>query len=338
MRKLILIILVIFALWLMSFGNEKLAGDNKNKIVFAVMAENIEQLKYSVILAESMRMFAGKYRHSPFWIMIPDEVKAVKDKVNEIDKSLNIIFKKFKTPTKALDFVIARKVFAASKAEQDAIGKTEVLVWMDKDTVFLNEPGDFYLNEGINFGYKPVMHRLIGSLYNKPLDTYWSRVYKLLSVKKKSVFSMQTPADNVLIRPYFNAGLLVVRPEKKIFKNWALNFIKLYNDPEIKLECKNNFKKRIFLHQVALAGTVLNLLDKVEMIQFNKSINYPLFFKRMFGAKENFNNISNAVTIRYDIYFRNPEPDWSKKLKGSKAKIKWLKLKFNYRKKQTIYQ
>jgi len=331
MRKLILIILIIFALWIMSFGNEKLT-DNitiQNRIVFAVMAENIEQLKCSIILAESVRMFAERYKNSPVWIMVPDEIKEVKDNARKIDNDLNIIIKEFKTPIKALDFVIARKVFAASKAEEEAIGNADILVWLDKDTIFLKEPVAFNLNDGINFGYKPVMHRLIGSLYNKPLDTFWSRVYDLLSVQKSSVFSMITPADKAVIRPYFNAGLLVVRPEKKIFKNWSNNFIKLYNDPGIILECKDNFKKRIFLHQVALAGTVLSLLNKEEMFQFNENINYPLFFKRMFGAKENFDNINNAVTIRYDMYFRNPEPDWSKKLIGSTTKIEWLEKKLN---------
>jgi hypothetical protein len=136
---------------------------------------------------------------------------------------------------------------------------------------------------------------------------------------------MTTPADSKTIRPYFNAGLLVVRPEKGILRKWAQNFPVLYEDPVFVEWCNEDRYKLIFLHQVALAGAVLNKLTKEEMSELSYRINYPVFFDRLFEADKDFSSIEEAVTIRYDVFFRKAPPNWDKTLKGPKEKIEWLK-------------
>jgi hypothetical protein len=39
------------------------------------------------------------------------------------------------------------------------------------------------------------------------------------------------------------------------------------------------------------------------------------FFHEKFEATRQFGDISEAITTRYDIYFRDPSPGWSERLK-----------------------
>jgi hypothetical protein len=120
----------------------------------------------------------------------------------------------------------------------------------------------------------------------------------------------------------------VVRPERGVLRNWPKNFKRLYEDPVFADMCQKDVYKRIFLHQAALVGAILNSLKKEEMIEFSPKYNYPLFFHEKFEATRKFGDISDAITTRYDIYFRDPTPGWSERLKGPNEIITWLKEKF----------
>jgi hypothetical protein len=321
----LLMILILF-ISLISTNCRLTGGENKKSlIIFASFAENQEQLYHSLILAESLRTFAGKFRNAPIWIYIPESLKKINKKVLSRLDSLGTEIRISQVPAEALKFYFARKVFAASRAETEAKDKAEILVWMDEDTIVLDEPQEFMLKQGISLGYRPVMHKNIGSLYEEPPDDFWSRVYEKLSVPQSSLFPMTTPADRKTIRPYFNAGLLVVNPLKGILRKWAENFPKLYQDSVFASMCEQNIYRKIFLHQAALAGTILNLLKPEELTELSPPYNYPLFFKEMYGAEKEFDSLDSVVTLRYDVYFRNPAPDWARKLKGPEEIITWLK-------------
>jgi hypothetical protein len=136
---------------------------------------------------------------------------------------------------------------------------------------------------------------------------------------------MVTPADGDTLKPYFNAGCMVVRPERGLLGRWADCWTTLYRDSLLTEMCGADVKKRIFIHQVALTCAILTHLDRGEMQEFSDAINYPIFFEQMFGAKRVFNDITQVVTFRHESYFRNPAPDWERKLKGPADRIAWIK-------------
>ncbi len=298
---------------------------NNNRLVFGTFAETEEQLYHCLVLTESIRAFAGRFKDAPVWIYLPERLLEMDRQIRQKFSSLDAEIKTSSAPTEALQFYFASKVFAAAKAEQEAEGKTQILVWMDEDTVVLKDPDEFILGEGINFGYRPVMHKNIGSFYSDPPDEFWSRVYRKLAVPESAVFPVVTPADGDTIRTYINAGILVVRPERGLLRKWADCFPVLYQDSVFVKMAEEDVKKRIFLHQAALAGAILVHLKKEEMIEFSDLINYPIFFGEMFGATKDFHSLDEAVTLRYDVYFRNPAADWSQQLKGAPEIISWLK-------------
>jgi 2-oxo-4-hydroxy-4-carboxy--5-ureidoimidazoline (OHCU) decarboxylase len=55
------------------------------------------------------------------------------------------------------------------------------------------------------------------------------------------------------IRPYFNAGLLIVRPELRLLRAWPGAFQKAAADKELTNMCRQDQRKMVFLHQAALA-------------------------------------------------------------------------------------
>jgi hypothetical protein len=297
----------------------------KSDIIFATFAESEEQLSHAFVMSESIRAFTEKYKDSPIWIYVPESIPEIADEFGEKLALLDVEIKTCSSPQDALRFYYARKVFAAAKAESESEAKTNILVWMDDDTVFLKEPSDFMFKDGICFGYRPVMHKLIGSTYSEPPDEFWSQIYDDLGVPDSAFFPMLTHTDQETIRPYFNAGILVVRPERGILRKWAKSFPILYRDPALLKMCKEDEIKQIFLHQTALAGAVLLLVKHEEMIEFDEMVNYPMFFKAMFDSAKEYNCLDDVVTLRYDVYFRKPAPNWSDQLIGPEDKIDWLK-------------
>jgi len=294
-------------------------------VIFAAFARDGGELRNTRILAESIREFGGGLKGAPIWIYAPEillktEKALVKDLI-----AVGAVVKASDAPDESGAFSFAGKVFAAAKAEAAAAGKASILVWMDEDTVVLNEPGEFMLAGGKSLGYRPVMHQNIGSLYSEKPDEFWARVYRDLSVPETAIFPMKTVVDRKTLRPYFNAGLLVVKPERGILRKWAGCFTVLYRDAVLVDMCRRDERRRVFLHQAALSGAILSLLERDEMAQLSDRYNYPVFFKAMYGAEKEFDAIDGVVTLRYDVYFQKPAPDWAERLKGPAATVSWLK-------------
>ena len=301
------------------------SGSSAPTYVFATYAETREQLRGAHSLAESIRDFSGQFSRSEIRVYVPDDIEIPMDEIRQMFASVEADVRVSHTPENARWFYYAGKTYAAGQAEKEADGTASILVWMDDDTVILQEPSRFKLDRTVSFAYRPVMHNRSGSLYEESPDTFWSRIYDVLGVGQEKLFPMVTPADRQKIRAYFNAGLLVVRPEKGILRKWGQDFARLIEDTVLVNMCRENVDKRIFLHQTALVGAVLNTLGREELLELPESYNYPLCFEQMFEASSEFGTIDGITTLRYDVYFRDPDPRWSEKLNGPAEKIAWLR-------------
>ncbi|KPK86898.1 MAG: hypothetical protein AMS27_04095 [Bacteroides sp. SM23_62_1] len=298
----------------------------KQSLIFYSYAENADQVHYLVPMVESIRTFAGKFSDAEIWVYIPSEIIKLDTSTIERLNSLNVEVREIEVPEEAGWFFLSGKVYAAALAESEAEGKTDILVFLNYDTVVLEELNEFILPENKKLGYRPVMHKNVGLLYSEPLDSFWRRIYEIMSVDESRLFPMITPADEDTIRPYFNAGLLVVRPDAEILRKWIDYYEKLYQDTILKKMCEQDISKRIFLHQTALTGAIMNHFDGEDILQLSDQVNFPIFFREQFGAKKDFHDITGVVTFRHESYFRNPDLDWEKKITGPKEKIDWIKV------------
>jgi len=293
--------------------------------IFATYAGDDGELYSTLILAESIREYGESFRSAPIWIYVPEDLTCSDTAVIAQFVELQVEIRRSRVPAEAERFFYAARVFAAARAEAAAETVAAILIWMAEDTVVLAEPAAFRLPEGVACGYRPVMHNIIGSAYAQPPDVFWQRLYDLMHVPADALFSMTTLADRQVIRAYFNAGLVVVRPKRGILRAWAKQFQTLYGDAEVVRATERDVVKKVFLHQMALVGAIVGPLARSEMLELPASYNYPMFFKEMFGAAEAFDSLADVVTMRYDVYFRNPAPDWHLRLKGPVDRIAWLK-------------
>ena len=295
-------------------------------ITFATYAARESELHNVCLLARSLRTFGGRHAEAPVHAYVPTSL-AQGDASNQAELAeLGVdLHSVADVDDQAAWYYYAQKVFAAAQAESDLSGSAHILAWLDEDTAILQEPSEFVLPEGVDLGYRPVMHRNIGLLIDDPIDTFWRRAFDALSVAEASLFPMVTPTDNDTIRPYFNAGCLIVRPERGLLRKWADHWPVLYRDPEFRPMCEADVKKRIFLHQVALTCAILNHLQPDGRLELSESINYPLFFQEMFGAAKPFDDLTDVTTFRHESYFRDPAPDWDKRIKAPPDRIAWIR-------------
>ncbi len=314
---------VINMLTITAYGRGKMED-----IVFASFAQDESELEQALVLAKSLRSFGGSLENSTFWLYLPAESPKLAEKIGDRALELNIEIKTSPTPEAAQWFYYSGKTFAAGNAEGAAAEHFKILAWLDADNIIVQEPKDFLLKDGVYFGWRPVMLKLIGSDYQKPPDEFWARLYEKLSVKPESVFPITTPVDNEQIRAYFNAGILIVRPERGILRKWSVFYEKIYSDPFYQVECKKDVKKRIFLHQTALAGAVLNMLKRDEMVCLDEKYNYPFFFFDKYPVEKQFKSLDEAITIRHDgIMYQDKQ--WKEKMKDTSTIADWIKKEFS---------
>lgn len=303
---------------------DKRSGSDRPGVIFATFAESEEQLAHTVLVVESIRTFGGRFADAPIYVFAPSALGVAESIREELDRRWQVEIRRSDPPQDATWLYFSSKVYAAGKAEAEAEEAGAVLAWMDEDTIVLQEPAAVVLPEGVGLAYRPVMHNRSGTLYGKPPNEFWRRIYEVLKIDDSLLFPMVTPADGQKINAYFNAGLLIVRPEHGILRAWGSEFTKLYRDPVLAEMCRTDITHRIFLHQTALVGAVLHRLEPSHMVELDETYNYPIFFKQMYGANQEFDDIGEAVTLRYDVYFRDPDPDWSSRLRGPAEKVAWL--------------
>jgi hypothetical protein len=297
----------------------------ESPLIFAFMPGRGSPEAESVLLVKSLRAFGGRWRNHPLWVMIPNTLETLSETTRAELLALGAKLLPFEVETRTLEFIFGGKVVASAAAESLAEGQADVLVWMDSDTVFLNEPEAFILGEEKTLGCCPVMLRNISSLSEEPLDPFWEAVYKGCRTPPENLFSLETLVDQVKIRAQVNAGLLVVRPEKGLLRSWRDDFLRLYPLSQWEPFYKENILYKVFIHQAILAGTMLARLSPNEIHYFPRRVNYPLFLHDRYPFAHRPAGLKELVTFRYDAYKFFENINWLEILPAEEPLRNWLK-------------
>jgi hypothetical protein len=195
------------------------------ELTFAVVADG--EARQALILARSIREFAGALSESPIRVLVAEGVPGagIVDEFAELGAE----FVGFGIDTDTAAFPFATKVHAAAAAEALVGDQSRNLLLMDPDSLVLGEP--VLLQTGRSLACRPVDHKLIGSPYDAPADDFWQLIYDSCGVAEERLFPMSTTVEEIRIRPYFNAGFLLVRPERGLFGLWRENFDRLHGSP-----------------------------------------------------------------------------------------------------------
>ncbi len=326
MKKAILIIVAFLLIWAAFYATLN-QGDSpimpKTKLIFATYAQDKYDLHWAMVMFESIDSFTGEYKTMPRWLYLIDPTPEMESLAIKQQSRYGYLIKKSATPFQARQLFYAGKVYASALAESEAAGNCDYLAWLDPDVVFVKRPESFELPENIALGYRPVMHQLIGSSYDQPPDSFWSRLYDILDVSDSAIFPMITPVGESKIRPYFNAGMIIVRPEKRILRGWPIAFEKLYTDPTLMSMVNADKLKTIFLHQTALAGNILTKITHADMLEIPPTYNYPLNLADKYPLDKKPKSLDELTMFRHDGIFTAAD-DFARVEDGSQI-LAWLK-------------
>jgi hypothetical protein len=293
------------------------------KLVFAsIIFPGESPERKAFLLVESIRAFAGSLSQAPIWCFTLDNEKSLSKKTNNRLAALDVSLIHFEADTGTLQFPFIRKALISAQAESTAQGKADLLVWLDPDTIVLQEPEEFLLRKGKSLGCRPVHHTNIGSRYDDPLDLFWTQIYRYCQVPEDRVFAMATHVDGRRIRPYFNAGLLVVRPKRRLLQIWRDTFLRIYGAAEFQELYKKDERYKVFMHQAVLAGTILSTLRTDEIEELPSTYNYPLHLYGEDVTALRPSYLEELITFRYEDFFESPE--WKKKIRAKEPLKQWI--------------
>jgi len=291
------------------------------KQTFITLAYPGHSLTNLRLMLASLREFGGALAGSPVWVLFPGSKGAFSAEELGQFAQLQAEPIAFACEANQLNFPFGAKVGAAAAAEKLAHGQTEFLTWLDSDTIILTEPKEFNLPPAKIFGYRPVHHRLIGLPWDEALDPFWTQINQRCQVPTKNIFPMLTHTGEK-IRPYFNAGTFVIRPEHGVLANWQQTFQAAYHEPSFTPFYEQNQRYAIFMHQAILTGVVLSKLEPAALQELSPQINYPLHLHPEIQPSLRARRIDELVTVRYEDLF--DAPGWQKEFPISESLAGWI--------------
>ena len=277
----------------------------------------------SCLLAESIRTLGGDMASTQIWVLVPQSINSLSADIKSKLDDLDVRIIPFALDDAAQEFPFAAKVVAAAVAETEAIQESnELLVWMDTDSLVVQEPSALLLEKNKQLGYRPVDHTLIGQLWDAPLDAFWGQVYEKCGVSAKRPFPMLSSVDEKRIRPYFNAGMLVTRPKNQLLNNWCDQFTRHYLSPTFTPFYEQHVLYRIFIHQAILTGTILAQFEPTDLHQLPHLVNYPLHMHATYPRTRRPTKLNDVITTRYDELFQ--APNWRELVDIAEPLQSWL--------------
>ncbi len=298
-------------------------SNGQAKLVFAsIVFPDSSAETNALLLAESIRAFAGSLSHAPVWFYVPQNGKQLSKIATNKLSALDVTLIPFDVDEEVLRFPFTGHSMAAAQAESIASGQARFIAWLNPNTIVLQEPRDFLLQDNKAFGFKPVHHTLLGSHYDEPLDSFWTLVYSYCKVPEDRIVPMMTHVEGEKIRPYFNSGLLVTRPERNLLGAWRDAFLKAYQERAFREFYQQDERYAIFIHQAILSGVILSMLTTEEMQELPQTYNYPLHLHAEDNTGARPSSLEELVTVRHEGFYR--DPNWSKRILAGELIKQWI--------------
>jgi hypothetical protein len=240
---------------------------HRGELAFLIRVARGKLESQSVLFADSVRTWAGALAGAPIYAFTTPEDAPPESTIERL-RALDVHHLELRLDTPYRDPPVLNKVFVSAWAEREL--DHDVLAFVDSDTVFLGEPGALTLNppgEGALAASKPVGNsRTAGSTGpGDPNEPYWQQVYDILGVRGWPFVT--TIVDRARIRAYWNTGLVAARRTAGLFQAWERALVRLFESGCV-------FKKPVLMEQVAWAGVIADVHDRVRILP--DEYNYPL--------------------------------------------------------------
>ena len=199
-------------------------ADNQNgvsrgaELTFVLCAERGVLERQVLFLCDSIRRFAGRYRDSQIVAVSPRKGREMTAWTKRRLEALFVDVVEGAINTECLDYGPANKVYAAAHVAK--VARSEVLVLLDSDTVFLDEP-DFTLADA-DVAVRPVdVKGMTSTGPGDAADTYWRNLCEVCAVDYAAIPFVETTVDQVKVKASYNGGLTVIRRASGIYEKCA---------------------------------------------------------------------------------------------------------------------
>jgi hypothetical protein len=193
-------------------------------LAFVACVERGALESQAVLLCRSIRRFGGRFREAPIHLFSPRRGREPRAATVARLAELGAVHHGEPLNEDLRDHCYANKIVACARAEE--ILATELLVFLDTDTLITGDAPDLDLPAEADFAALPVANaRMASSGPGDPNEAYWRRVYELCGVAGEPFVT--AAVDGRRIRAYFNSGLVAVRRGAGLFARWLDDFRRL---------------------------------------------------------------------------------------------------------------
>jgi hypothetical protein len=272
-----------------------------------------------LLLARSIRRWAGRYADSPIYAFRPrggegELAPATRAAFDE----LGVVFNEEVLNVEHRDYVHTNTIYSMLWAEQHL--DVEIVVWCDSDKVFLSEPSAFDLPAGIDAAVAGPYYHVAGDPKSAgpgdPNDPYWQRMYELAGVTAEPYVTAL--ADGSRLRAFWNAGLIVFRRRAGLAAEW-LDFFGL-------LRRQDHLPHGELLNtdQLSLAAILARRPDSV--LELDHRYNHNLALRARLPEPERSFQLGDLVSVHYHMWFNRPNflKDLRPQLDRSDERYRWL--------------
>ena len=303
----------------------------KNKsLAFIACIENNKTASEAILLFESIRKFAGYYKNAPIYSFNPRGYGKLEKNIYDSLNRLLVFHNDSQLNTEYTNYPLANKIYSCAYAEEHC--KEDILIFMDSDSVILNEPKNFALNKKIDAALAPVWFPGIGLKFpNDSASVLWDRLFKLCKLDSdRPYFKTVLTQEDVAF--YFNSGLIVSRRKTGLFRRWREFFEILANDHEINsmLSYDSCFVSPLyFLEEAALSAALMPIKSKVSLLDI--SYNCPLHLNHI--LYKNYPqvqfNLANVIHFHYNYTFHEVGfwEIFKQQFNNDSLQYKWLETK-----------
>ena len=281
----------------------------------------------SLILVQSLRQFGAAMADIPVWIYVP-QGREMEGPAMDALRELDVETISFTLDEGLWKFPFASKTIASGLAEERAEAEGLQLAWHDRTGMIRHMPEAFILPEGKTFAFRPTDIANIGAPFGQPLPPFWQEVLGHFNLTADQLPPIKTAIDRKLLHLYINAGLLVVRPEKKTLRTWAANLKEIYALPEFKPFYRQNQAYAIFMHQAALTAAVVQTTQPDERLVLPDS--YLFSVDNFFDYAEDMRpkSLDEITTGRFHEFFALK--NWQDLVVASEDLLDWFQSQLAY--------
>lgn len=174
----------------------------------------------ALLLFESIRRYTGRFSDCPIYALSPRTGHSISKGAREKLDQLRVNYIDLILNTECPEYGSANRVAAAAYIEE--VYPHEILVILDSDTLFLREPDEILLMPDVEVAVRPVdLKGMCTAGPADPFDSYWRDLCRCCGVDYEKIPWIESFVDRHRIKASYNGGLVIVRGNLGILRQWA---------------------------------------------------------------------------------------------------------------------